>query len=210
MQNYPLSILPPSVFLHEKVQNKATFVLSHLLNNLFMELEQRQYPIGKWAPKKKYSEKDIQKFKTIIEKYPAKYKRLTKKLSDEQLAKTYREGAWNVRQLITHISDMHILHYARFKQALCDENPVGFVANINAWNVLPEVHTASVADSIMLLEATHKRWVHLMETMALSDFDRTFFHPLRNASLTLAQALSMAAWHCRHHKAHIEIALNEV
>jgi DinB superfamily len=175
-----------------------------------MELEQRQYPIGKWAAKKKYSEKDIQKFIAIIDKYPAKYKRLTKKLTDAELTKTYRAGGWNVRQVITHISDMHILHFARFKQALCDENPVGFAANINGWNSLTEVYTAPVADSIMLLEATHKRWVHLMKTMVFQDFDRTFFHPLRNTNLTLAQALSMAAWHSRHHLAHIEIALKEV
>jgi uncharacterized damage-inducible protein DinB len=174
-----------------------------------MELEQRTYPVGKWAAKKKYSEKDIQKFIAIIDKYPAKYKRVTKKLTDAELAKTYRAGGWNIRQVVTHISDMHILHYARFKQALCDENPVGFVANINAWNSLPEVHSASMPDSVLLLEATHKRWVHLMKTMAIQDFDRTFFHPLRNVNLTLAQALSMAAWHCRHHLGHIEVALNE-
>jgi uncharacterized damage-inducible protein DinB len=160
-----------------------------------MDLEQRTYPIGKWSPKKKYSEKDIQKFITIIDKYPAKYKRLTKKLTDAELTKTYRQGAWNVRQLITHISDMHILHYARFKQALCDENPVGFVANINAWNSLTEVNSASIPDSILLLD--------------FQDFDRTFFHPLRSMNLTLAQALSMAAWHSRHHFAHIEVALKE-
>ena len=174
-----------------------------------MELEQRQYPIGKWAAKKKYSEKDIQKFITIIDKYPAKYKRLTKKLTDAELTKTYRTGSWNVRQVITHISDMHILHFARFKQALTDENPVGFVANIDGWNSLSEVNSVPAADAVMLLEATHKRWVHLMHTMAFQDFDRTFFHPLRNTNLTLAQALSMAAWHCRHHFAHIEIALKE-
>jgi hypothetical protein len=175
-----------------------------------MELEQRKYPIGKWEMKKKYSEKDIQKFIGIIEKYPAKYKRLTKKLTDEELAKVYREGGWNVREVVTHIADMHILHFARFKQALCDDNPVGFAANINGWNSLTEVQTAPISDSILLLEATHKRWVHLMSTMALNDFSRTFFHPLRNMNLTLAQALSMAAWHSRHHLEHIKIAVGEV
>ncbi|MDZ7880122.1 MAG: putative metal-dependent hydrolase [Saprospiraceae bacterium] len=172
-----------------------------------MELEQRQYPIGKWVAKKKYSEKEIQKFIAIIDKYPAKYKRLTKKLTDDQLAKSYRTGSWTVRQVVTHISDMHILHYARFKQALCDTNPIGFVAHINGWNSLAEVHSASVADSVLLLEATHKRWVHLMSTMSFEDFNRTFHHPLRGIDLTLAQALSMGAWHTRHHFAHIEVAL---
>jgi hypothetical protein len=174
-----------------------------------MELTQRQYPIGKWNPKKKYSEKEIEKNIKIIEKYPAKYKQLTKKLSDADLTKVYREGAWDIRQLVTHIADMHILHFARFKQALCEENPVGFLANINGWNNLTEVKTAPVGDSLLLLEATHKRWVHLMHTMAANDFNRTFFHPLRQMELTLAQALSMAAWHTRHHLEHIKIALSE-
>ena len=172
-----------------------------------MELEQRKYPIGKWNPKKKYSDKEIQRNIAVIEKYPAKYKRLTKKLSDAELTKTYREGAWDVRHLVTHISDMHILHFARFKQALCEENPHGFLANINGWSALSEVDTNNIADSLLLLEATHKRWVHLMGTMSPSDFDRTFFHPLRQSNLTLAQALAMAAWHCKHHFEHIRIAL---
>ncbi|MBL7817524.1 MAG: putative metal-dependent hydrolase [Saprospiraceae bacterium] len=172
-----------------------------------MELEKRQYPIGKWQPKEKYSEKDIQEFIAIIEKYPAKYKRLTKNLSDEDLAKTYRDGAWHIRQLVVHISDMHILHFARFKQAICEENPVGFLANINGWSNMQEVQTTPVADALLLLEATHKRWVHQMRHMQESDWQRTFFHPLRNRNLTLAQALSMAAWHTQHHFEHIKIAL---
>lgn len=123
------------------------------------------------------------------------------------MAKQYREGAWTVRQLLTHVSDMHILHYARFKQALSDENPVGFVANINAWNITPEISSTPTADTILLLEATHKRWVHLMKNMSDSDFERTFFHSLRQIDLTLAQALSMAAWHIKHHFEHIKIAI---
>ncbi len=172
-----------------------------------MTLEQRQYPIGKWKVKKNYSTKEIERNIAVIEKYPAKYKRLTKKLSDEDLAKQYREGAWTVRQVLTHISDMHILHYARFKQALCDENPVGFIANTNAWNTTPEISSTPPVDALLLLEATHKRWVHLMKTMSVSDFDKTFFHPFRQVNLTLAQALSIAAWHSKHHFEHIKIAL---
>ncbi|AFK03649.1 metal-dependent hydrolase [Emticicia oligotrophica DSM 17448] len=174
-----------------------------------MTLEQRQYPIGKWAPKKSYSTKEIERNISIIEKYPAKYKRLAKKLSDEELAKQYREGAWNVRQLLTHISDMHIMHYARFKQALTDENPTGFIANINAWNATSEISSTPAADALLLLEATHKRWVFLMRSMSESDFDKTFYHALRQLNLTLGQALSMAAWHTRHHFEHIKIALND-
>ena len=172
-----------------------------------MELEKRQYPIGKLKLKKQYSEKEIAKFIGILEKYPAKYKRATKKLGPQEWSKTYREGAWNVQQLVTHISDMHILHFARFKQALCMENPVGYVANINGWNELPEVASVPIADGLLLLEATHRRFVHLLKTMLPTDFDRTFHHPLRQEDLTLKQALHLTAWHTRHHLEHIKIAL---
>jgi hypothetical protein len=57
------------------------------------------------------------------------------------------------------------------------------------------------------LEATHKRWVHLMKAMSENDFEKTIFHPLRQVNLTLAQALSMAVWHSKHHFEHIKIAL---
>jgi DinB superfamily len=174
-----------------------------------MELEQRTYPIGKLKFKKSYSEKEIERNIATIQKYPSKYKRLTKNLSEADLSKTYREGAWNVKQLVFHISDMHILHFARFKQALCEENPLGFVANINGWAANPEINSASIADALLLFEATHKRWVHLMKTMSAEDFNRTFFHPLRQVNLTLAQALSMGAWHSKHHFEHIKIALSE-
>ena len=174
-----------------------------------MTLEQRQYPIGKWKAKKNYSAKETERNIAIIEKYPAKYKRLTKKLSEQDLAKQYREGSWNVREILVHVSDMHILHYARFKQALSDQNPSGFVANINAWNKTAEIPSTPTADTLLLLEATHKRWVHLMKNMSENDFDRSFFHVLRQINLTLAQALSMATWHIKHHFEHIKIALGK-
>ena len=173
-----------------------------------MSTEQRQYPIGKWTVKESYSLKEIEENIAVIEKYPAKYKRFTKQLSDEDLNKTYREDSWTVRQILTHVSDMHILHYARFKQALCDENPVGFAANINAWNNTIEIFSTPTADTLLLMEATHRRWVFLMKNMLESDFDKTFFHPLRQVNQTLAQALSVAAWHTKHHFEHIKIALS--
>lgn len=38
-----------------------------------MTIEQSQYPIGKWQPKKSYSTKEIERNIGIIEKYPSKY-----------------------------------------------------------------------------------------------------------------------------------------
>lgn len=172
-----------------------------------MSLEQRQFPIGKWKPENSYSEEEIAKNISIIESYPAEYKRLTSTLSADELAKTYREGAWSIHQLVVHISDMHILHFARFKQALCENNPQGYIPNINGWANNPEVASVPLADALLLLEATHKRWAHLLKSMSAQDFSKTFFHAGRQLTLTLAQALHMGAWHSAHHLEHIKIAL---
>ncbi|MBA4851934.1 DinB family protein [Emticicia sp. BO119] len=172
-----------------------------------MTLEERKFPIGKWTPENSYSDEAIAQNISIIEQYPAKYEQLTKSLSADELAKSYREGAWSIHSLVVHISDMHILHFARFKQALCEDNPQGYGPNINGWANNPEVPSVPLADALLLLEATHKRWTHLLKTMSSEDFSRTFFHLGRQMNLTLAQALHMAAWHCVHHLGHIQIAL---
>ncbi|RYU94693.1 DinB family protein [Emticicia agri] len=172
-----------------------------------MTLEERKFPIGKWIPENSYSAEVIAQNIVIIEQYPAKYEQLTKHLSADELAKSYREGGWSIHTLVVHISDMHILHFARFKQALCEDNPQGFGPNINGWANNPEVPSVPLADALLLLEATHKRWTHLLKTMSSEDFNRTFFHVGRQINLTLAQALHMAAWHCVHHLEHIKIAL---
>ncbi|RFS15458.1 DinB family protein [Emticicia sp. C21] len=173
-----------------------------------MTLEERKFPIGKWTPENSYSTETIAENIGIIEQYPAKYEQLTKNLSADELAKSYREGAWSIHSLVVHISDMHILHFARFKQALCEDNPQGYVPNINGWINNREVPSIPLADALLLLEATHKRWTHLLKSMSSEDFSRTFFHAGRQLNLTLAQALHMAAWHCKHHLGHIQIALD--
>ena len=42
-------------------------------------------------------------------------------LNDDELSKTYREGAWTVRQLVHHIADSQLNMYQRLKLALTDE-----------------------------------------------------------------------------------------
>jgi hypothetical protein len=172
-----------------------------------MELEQRQYPIGKWKPKKKYSEKEIQKSIQFIEKYPSKLKRLTKNLSETDLSKSYRDGGWTIRQLVHHLADTHIFHIVRFKHALTEENPVGVIGKINDWAELKD-YTAPINDSLILLDGTHRRLAFLAKNLTEADLERTYYHSFRQLNVTLAQGLHMVVWHAKHHFEHIKIALN--
>ena len=56
--------------------------------------------------------------------------------------------------------------------------------------------------SLALLEALHRRWVVLLESLKEEDFARPLMHP-DNGPMTLDRLLQMYAWHGRHHVAHV-------
>jgi len=53
-----------------------------------------------------------------------------------------------------------------------------------------------------LLESLHQRWVHLLERMTETDFERFFQHP-EIGLVRLDRNLALYAWHGKHHVAHI-------
>lgn len=170
-------------------------------------IESVQYPIGKWTAKDHYSPEEIEQNRADILAYALKYKELTSHLSDEDLEKTYREGSWTIRQLVHHVADTHLWHFIRIKQALTEENPVGVLGNVNAFSALPDSTKAPIADSLQMIESTHKRYAYVFSNISVSDYERTYYHPFRQLNVTLLQAIDMTVWHLRHHLEHILIAL---
>lgn len=171
-----------------------------------MTLEQIQYPVGKWIAKESYTAADIQQNVTDLVYYASQYHQLTSHLTDEELAKTYREGSWSVRQVIHHVADTHLWHFLRIKQALTEDNPAGIFGNVNMLAVLPD-YEAPVADSLAMLISTHNRYADLFTKIHESSYPRTYFHPFRQINVMLPQALDMTVWHSKHHLGHIKIAL---
>ena len=175
-----------------------------------MTLEQRQFPIGKWIAKDGYSAEEVQENIALLKAYGLKYKELTQHLSEEDLEKTYREGSWTIRQVVHHVADTHQWHFIRIKQALTEENAVGIVFNVNALAALADTAKAPIVDSLAIIESTHNRYVYLFESIAESDYGKTYYHPLRQLHITIPQAIDMTVWHAKHHFEHIRIALGEV
>lgn len=174
-----------------------------------MTIEQIQYPIGKWVAKDHYSSEEIQKNIADLLAYPLKYRELTQHLSEENLAKTYREGSWTVRQIVHHVADTHLWHFIRIKQALTEENPNGIFGNVNALSALPDSSKAPVEDSLQMIESTHKRYAYVCSNISLNEYHRTYYHPFRQINVTIPQALDMTVWHAKHHLQHILIALGK-
>ncbi|HEV7379867.1 MAG TPA: DinB family protein, partial [Dyadobacter sp.] len=74
-----------------------------------------KFPIGPFVLKDFYTSEELTNIVSSISTAPAAYRRLVADLTDDDLKRGYREGSWNVRQLIHHVADIALLHYFRMK-----------------------------------------------------------------------------------------------
>jgi uncharacterized damage-inducible protein DinB len=122
-------------------------------------------------------------------------------LMEQQLDMPYRPGGWTVRQVVHHVPESHMNSYVRFKLALTEGDPVIKPYDEALWAKLADAD-APIEGSLALLDALHRRWVGLLESMKEGDFERTFRHP-ELGPVRLDQNLALYAWHGKHHVAHI-------
>lgn len=173
-------------------------------------LTQLKFPIGPFEPQENISRNELDEFIKTIEAAPAKYRTATENLSESDLQKTYREGAWNIQQLVNHVADMQMLHFFRMKKALTEPDYKEItMVNIQGWANTPDCLNFPVADSLNIIESITKRFVHLMKSLDEKQQEIAYYHPVRKIMLNQKQAIAMTAWHVKHHFAHITIALVE-
>ena len=138
-----------------------------------------------------------------IEKLPNILKEAVKDLTEEQLDLEYREGGWNLRQVVHHLADSHMNSYIRFKLALTENTPTIKPYYEERWANLHDSVSTDINLSIMLIEALHKKWINLLRSMSESDYQKQFYHPGSQALISLDYNLGLYAWHGKHHVAHI-------
>jgi len=174
------------------------------------DLEQLKYPVGK-----------LQRVSTpldratraacldTIEQLPARFRSLVSGLDDAELDTPYRPGGWTIRQLVHHVPDSHMNAYIRVKLAATEEMPTVKTYHEDLWAELPDGKSGSIRMSLDLLDALHRRWIAFLRVLSESDLQKAFAHA-DWGRVTIDEAISMYAWHCRHHTAHIEQALASV
>ncbi len=171
-------------------------------------MQDRKYPIGTFSLQQTYTPTELDQLIDILKMSPAQYRRLVENLTPDDLAKTYREGSWTVQQVVHHVADMQLLHFLRMKKALTEPDyESATLVDMNAWAATPDSTTAPVADSLLLFEGVHRRYVYLAKSLDDTQLAIRYFHPVRQIWFTQAQALAMSAWHVQHHLAHIRLAL---
>lgn len=164
-----------------------------------------KFPIGTLQVPEHVTAKDVQGWLAQTEGYTARLREVVDSLTDEDLAKTYRDGAWNVRQLVHHIADSQLNMYQRLKLALTANNPTVPAFDEEKWAVQPDMELP-VESSIRMLEGINTRAVALCRTLTEEQLNRTFMHA-ENGEVKVVTKVAKLAWHEEHHLAHIKIAL---
>jgi DinB family protein len=165
-------------------------------------MDDLRFPIGTFAFDTSTTPDKQASWIRQIAEAPALLRSAVNGLSDHQFDTPYRPGGWTVRQVVHHVPDSHLNAYCRYKFALTEDNPTIKPYDEAAWANVADTAGTPPEVSLVLLEALHKRWVVLLESMTTADFGRPLQHPERGA-ITLDWMLQLYAWHGRHHAAHV-------
>lgn len=168
-----------------------------------MQPDSLKYPIGKYMRPVSVTERDIAHWISEIEMLPPLLCASVEGLTDAQLNTPYRPDGWTVRQVVHHLPDSHMNSYIRFKLALTENSPVIKPYLEERWAELPDGKSAPVNVSLELLDALHQRWALTLRNITQEQWKRIFIHPESKKEFPLDIALSIYAWHGRHHLAHI-------
>lgn len=170
-------------------------------------MDNQRYPIGQFELPEVITIQEIQQWLKDIQALPERLKEVTANLTEKQLAATYREGSWTVKQLVHHMADSHLHLFIRCKLALTEENPKVHTFEENSWVLLAD-SGMPIESSLFLLEGIHSRGAELLCSISEREVSRTFSHPGTGAT-SIAQTIGKWAWHGNHHLAHIEYAVKK-
>jgi uncharacterized damage-inducible protein DinB len=161
-----------------------------------------RYPVGKLTYDDQVTPGKRTAWIRQIAEAPAALRAAVSGLSEAQLDTPYRPDGWTVRQVVHHVPDSHMNAYIRFKWTLSEDNPTIKAYDEQAWARIADTKLTPIEVSLDLLDAVHKRWVVLLESLREGDWTRPLTHP-ENGPMTLDRLLQLYAWHGRHHAAHV-------
>ncbi len=165
-------------------------------------MEDQRYPIGKFNASEEVQTAQIPGLIANLELLPSLLANSVQDLSEEILDTSLRPGGWTIRQVVHHLADTNMNAYIRFKLALTEDCPTITPFNQELWAEFDDAAHMPVDVSLKLLEALHKRWVHLIRSLDDAQLESVFKHPV-NGEVSLKKALHLFSWHGAHHLSHI-------
>lgn len=166
------------------------------------DLEKLQYPIGRFEAPQFYSEELLNDYKERIASLPDRLNAEVNTLNAKQLETTYRDGGWNIRQVVHHLADSHMNCLIRIKLTLTEDRPLIKPYIEQKWAELPD-SKLPIEVSLELLKGIHLKLHVLMSAFRPEDLNKEYLHPQYEKSFSLQEAMALYAWHGKHHLAHI-------
>lgn len=145
-----------------------------------------------------------------IKELPNQLAKLLSGITEEQLNSSYREGSWNVRQIIHHLADSHMNAYIRTKHVIAQDVAEMQVYDQDIWasDLDQSFHHEA---SFMIILGLHQRWsLLLLECLKKPDeyLTKSLYHPERKMHLSLAHMIALYGWHGNHHLTQIQAAIS--
>jgi len=161
--------------------------------------EKLRYPIGRFEAPAAFRPESRKGWLQAIAALPSWLDVIVQNLDAAQLETPYRDGGWNMNQVIHHLADSHMNAFVRLKLALTEERPIVKPYAEALWAETEEIGSVPVNVSITLLHALHRRWTDLLERIPDAAWERTYFHPEQQREVPIWEMTAVYAWHGRHH-----------
>jgi hypothetical protein len=167
-----------------------------------IDIELLKFPIGRFSAPKNINSDQVSKSIEYLTNFPTYLDQTVTRITLSEQETPYRPGGWTIKQVIHHLADSHMSAFSRFKLALTEDNPTIKPYDEAAWANLGDANL-EIDSSLVIINAIHYKWSRLLKSMHNADFQRTYFHPEKQRSQTLAEVTLMYTWHSKHHLAHI-------
>jgi len=145
-----------------------------------------------------------------IKELPNQLAKLLNGITEDQLISSYREGGWNVRQIVHHLADSHMNAYIRTKHLIAQDVTDMQVYDQDLWATDVDMNFHHEA-SFMIILGLHQRWsLLLLECLKKPDeyLAKSLYHPERKMHLSLAHMIALYGWHGNHHLTQIQAAIS--
>lgn len=192
--------------LHEG-QMRDCWLMEYDKEEWIMDL---RYPIGTFEHTGEITAAQREQWIQDIAELPERAREAVEGLSEEQLSLPYREGGWMLKQVIHHMADSHMNSMIRFKLALTEDTPTIRPYYEERWAELNDSRDLDIEFSLQILDALHRRWVALLQTLSDEDYAKQFYHPGPQETTRLDYNLGVYSWHGRHHVAHVTSLRNRL
>jgi len=141
-----------------------------------------------------------------IEALPGLVRAAVSGATDEHLARPYRAGGWNARQVVHHLADSHMNSFIRCRLIATEDNPPLKPYDQDTWATLADSLTSPLEPSLAILTGLHARWAAFFRGLPEEAWSRTGFHP-DNGPMSLEQILELYTAHGERHLGHIRAGI---